>query len=340
MRLVDVLVAAVILLLALCFILPAMQQPIDRSYRLRCQNNLREMAFACHNCNDTFGSMPPYRAGAENGVPKSSYFGGRNEGTLFYFLLPFVEHNSLYQAGTIAGSEPRAYSAFATMKKLPEKPYSEAYEGTGTVSRPPKPPFVGQAEVSTFTCWMDPAHLRDGPRPALPWGACSFACNYLVFGNQTPGEGGKPPLENPDGFDPKAKPAVRAPNALPRLVDSFPDGTGNTLLFTEKLSTCQWFQAGSTTVAQPGGNLWAWPGDNASFAPAFAMESPWNDGTRFQLRPEPGECNVAYPSANHSSLTVAFADTSGRLLSANISAATWTALCTPKGGEALNLDDF
>jgi hypothetical protein len=178
-----------------------------------------------------------------------------------------------------------------------------------------------------------------GVQPVAKWGACSYACNYLVFGNPKATKDSTPSIDNPNGYDPEAKPPHVAPGALPKLKSSFPDGIAYTLLFVEKYSVCNWFQAGSTTAAQPGGNLWAWPGDNASYAPAFAMESPWNQEMPFQVRPRPEDCNAAYPSTGHDgSMSVAMADSSGRTISPSISLATWVALCTPNAGDNVGED--
>jgi prepilin-type processing-associated H-X9-DG protein len=170
-------------------------------------------------------------------------------------------------------------------------------------------------------------------------GACSYACNYLVFGNHDATTKTKPPLDNPDNYDPAARPPNVAPAYLPKVSSSFGDGLANTILFAEKLSICNWFMGGSTAVAQPGGNLWGPGGDSAQYAPAFAMESPWNDGTRFQVNPSAAECNAAYASTGHSKgMQVAMADGSARIMSPGISADLFKALCTPNGGEQIGPD--
>jgi hypothetical protein len=180
----------------------------------------------------------------------------------------------------------------------------------------------------------------DGVQRPTGLGGCSYACNYLVFGNPKATRDSDPPIGNPNGYDPGAKPPHVAPAALPRAQQSFPDGLAYTILFAEKYSVCNWYMGGSTTVPQPGGNLWAPGGDNAQYAPAFAMESPWDDGTRFQVRPRPGECNAAYPSTGHRAMVVAMADASARVISPSISAITWHALCTPNGGDGTHPGDF
>jgi type II secretory pathway pseudopilin PulG len=314
----------------------------------RCLNNMRQIALACHNCNDALGSMPPFQAGDGRGLPKDNIFAKPgNKGSVLYFVLPFVESNCFYYCGSIPKANGTVYSVNATYASSPP-PWTASdqfkyekmpFQPTGVATDPPTPPFVGQFSIMPYHCPADPTMSPSGVQPVANWGACSYACNYLVFGNPKATKDSAPSIDNPDGYDPKATPPHVAPAALSRLPGSFPDGVAYTLLFAEKYSVCNWFQAGSTTMAQPGGNLWAWPGDNASYAPAFAMESPWNQGPAFQVRPDTDDCNAAFPSTGHDgSMSVAMADCSCRTISPAISHGTWVALCTPNAGDQVGED--
>jgi hypothetical protein len=346
-RLADLLVLLAIGAILCAFFVPAVQSVRAQSARVNCTDNLRRIALACHNCNDALGSMPPYQVGENRGLPKNNYYNRPgNRGTAFFFLLPFVEEASAYNAGSYyVGPSPTggpfqnvAYSVYATYS--PKGPgHGPGPKGLSLVKDPPRSPFVGQMPIQVYQCPWDPTLGPHGVQQVTGWGSCSYACNYLVFGNPKAVKEGKPALDNPDGYDPKANPPHIVPAALPKIGSSFPDGTSNTLLFAEKYSVCNWYMAGSATEPKSGGNLWAWPGENASYGPAFAMESPWNDGTRFQLRPKDSDCNVAYPSSGHQdAMAVAMADASVRAIRRSVSQTTWLALCTPNGGDTLGND--
>jgi prepilin-type N-terminal cleavage/methylation domain-containing protein len=362
--LVELLVVIAIIGILIALLLPAVQKVREAAARIKCTNNIRQIALGCHNCNDALGSMPPYHA--QFGVPASSYFGHQgNNGSWAYFLLPFVEQQALFNSGAFNGSlaspsfSGNAYDVNVT---LPTPNQTFLYPAT-------LPPTVGvsgftaQSQVKTYQCPSDPTLTSKGTQNVIyaqagwtttqPYGSCSYACNFLVFGNPFPTPINStnglylPSIGNPDGFQPASwvgyvagsPPPTHAASSIPKVGSSFKDGTSNTLLFSEKFSVCNWFIAGTTTIGQPGGNLWAPGGDTAQYAPAFAMESPWADGTRFQINPNSTVCSVAYPSTGHTgSVVCAMADASARTIGQSVSQTTFQALCTPNGGEILGND--
>ena len=214
---------------------------------------------------------------------------------------------------------------------------------------PPTPPFVAQQPIKIYQCPSDPtltgdgtqtvagnytpASIHHGADQSYVYGSCSYACNYLVFGNIDAAKNIFS-ADNPDGFDLHGSPGG-VPGKTAVIPVSFPDGTSNTLLFAEKYSSCQWFEGHESATPFPGwqsvvgrgpafaagdGRLRSAPirRQYRAVAPAFAMETPWNNGTTFQMSPTASECDVAYPQTAHTGgMVVGLADASVRLSGAD-----------------------
>jgi hypothetical protein len=147
--------------------------------------------------------------------------------------------------------------------------------------------------VKTFLCPED----RSGPPSQVfrEWLAVdNYAGNWLAFGT-----GGR------------------------RFPASFPDGTSNTIVFTERYQLCR---------GQP--CAWGYPG-LYYWSPMFAR---YSEG-KFQTQPAANQCNPALPQSPHrGGIQVAMGDGSARLINQAISVQTWWYACTPNGGEILGSD--
>jgi prepilin-type N-terminal cleavage/methylation domain-containing protein/prepilin-type processing-associated H-X9-DG protein len=81
--LIELLVVIAIIAVLVGLLLPAVQKVREAANRLKCQNNLKQLALACQMYNDANGALPQGTAGAR--------------GSWIFFTLPFMEQQDLYR---------------------------------------------------------------------------------------------------------------------------------------------------------------------------------------------------------------------------------------------------
>jgi prepilin-type N-terminal cleavage/methylation domain-containing protein len=95
--LIELLVVIAIIAILIGLLLPAVQKVREAAARSQSQNNLKQMNLAVTNYSDTFTQTMPPGYGYVNGGWESAT---GTEATLFFYILPFMEQQNLYNLGT------------------------------------------------------------------------------------------------------------------------------------------------------------------------------------------------------------------------------------------------
>jgi len=315
--LIELLVVIAIIAILIGLLLPAVQKIREAANRMKCSNNLKQCSLACHNYQDTNNKLPDLYFESLAGEPVQA------RGTAFFFLLPFIEQDNIWNQSTVGPYLPGVNDFIA---RVPQ--------GDGTIWAPAARP------IKAYLCPSDPTGADNGLWPIWGdgtdrgnWAFGNYGANYQVFG--TPDVGN-------DSYR-----SERTSLTLGTITD----GTSNTIFFAEKFRTC--YGDGTTGYA----SLWGHGAWNVPYQATFAYGS--SDGltgytnnsglvgvvgpdSKFQTIPPrrfSPDCNPMITQALHGSvILVGMGDGSVRTVSAGVSGQTWWWATTPNGGEVLGSD--
>ncbi|MFO0956566.1 MAG: DUF1559 domain-containing protein [Isosphaeraceae bacterium] len=93
--LIELLVVIAIIGVLIALLLPAVQQAREAARRIQCTNNLKQLALACHNYNESMGSFPA-NLYLHPAYATASYTW--NNASWLVFLLPQMEQSALYNS--------------------------------------------------------------------------------------------------------------------------------------------------------------------------------------------------------------------------------------------------
>jgi prepilin-type N-terminal cleavage/methylation domain-containing protein len=344
--LIELLVVIAIIAVLIGLLLPAVQKVREAAQRLKCQNNLKQIALASHNAHDANGRFPP----------QAGTYGGAYYAPLFFHLLPYVEQDSLWRTANWADVSAPVGGEFAKPNAAYIINLGAIWPVWGSVPGPGAGMFTRQSRVPYYQCPTDPSlyPYDDSVVPASrardwQYGDASYAGNFLAFGG----------WKNKD-ITPSSSNYEKVWDNKSTLAASFPDGSSNTVLFAEKYAGCD-------SVSSPGGNWWmrgifhpsqggspstsaaqdSFPGDRLSavFGGGISRDGALLQGvqSKFQVRPklpftpvaQGGECDRRLASTSHQAMQLAMTDGSVRSVDGSVDPALWWAALTPESGDQL-----
>ena len=114
--LVELLVVIAIIGVLIALLLPAVQAARESARRMKCLNQLKQMALAVHNFEDTFKHLPTHgNAGTVtlvNGTPAGATSLPFQNAGVFFQILPYLEQTNVYQLGITNDIEARPIATY------------------------------------------------------------------------------------------------------------------------------------------------------------------------------------------------------------------------------------
>lgn len=202
--LVELLVVIAIIGILVGLLLPAVQQAREAARRMSCQNNLKQLALGVHNFESARKSFPVGYTQDRIPAPSGAFQGH----SLFYFVLPFIEQQSLY-------------ASMDALVPLNNRAFTKNDGKAGT-------------PVPTFLCPSDAL-------PAEPLGFPDAAPTQFYGGTSYRGNGGSRPIfatsSTNDGVfmctGTAARKAASAQTGMAVRFADITDGTTNTIMMGE-----------------------------------------------------------------------------------------------------------
>jgi prepilin-type N-terminal cleavage/methylation domain-containing protein len=221
-------------------------------------------------------------------------------------LLPYIEQDNAYRYASAVGN-PWSWDA-----AMPGTP-------SGTVR---------SYTVKTYQCPSDPS-MSNGfsAFQVNNWGGSSYAGNWLLLGTSLI-------YEPTSGY-------YHCNSQY--TIGTIPDGTSNTVLFSERYAAC----AGKAGGGGQRGNLWSWPGGNVNWDAGDWGVTIANQrlGGNWNQPPLTGisnynstNCDTTRPTSMHSVCNTLLADGSIRGVSRAVSQPTWQMAIDPIDGLVLGSD--
>jgi prepilin-type N-terminal cleavage/methylation domain-containing protein/prepilin-type processing-associated H-X9-DG protein len=295
--LIELLVVIAIIAILIGLLLPAVQKVREAAARVQCQNNLKQISLGTVNMADTNQGKLPGSIGL---YPNSFQAPNNGDGGVFFFLLPYIEQQNLYNlslfptgdngGGNRNGNNPTYTEWTPAVKSSLIKTYSCPSDYTMTPSKTARASYGVNGNVFREGYWAKntlryPASLTDGTSNTIFFTEKLADC---YIGNY------------PDNYWPDWGPIISSPDedlpfTGPPYNTTFPPGPQ----ITPRVTTC--------------------PSNNNN--------------------PPCANCNGAVASSPHTAgINVGMADGSVHFTAQGISTTTWWYALTPNMGDILGPD--
>jgi prepilin-type N-terminal cleavage/methylation domain-containing protein len=160
--LVELLVVVAIIVVLIALLLPAVQKAREAACRAECENNLKQILTGLHNYHSTYGQFPSVYRDDVTFPPSTK---GRDRGSLFFFLLPYIEQDNVFQLS----------------------PNADVYNPDVTDVPAVSDRACASMTIKTYLCPTDPSNAPR--RPWNTWSVGNYACNQEVFGRRSDSPG-------------------------------------------------------------------------------------------------------------------------------------------------------
>lgn len=306
--LIELLVVIAIIAILIGLLLPAVQKVREAANRMQCQNNIKQLALACHNYINDWGQFP-YAQNASGDTARASWLA---------MLFPYIEQPSL-----IVPYNPNAYSV--------------GFKNNAVSESVPIKGFICPSDGSTIT--TDGGYgLTNYLAITAPGTDQRDANNLNIQGVFVYG------YHYPPGTSTSAAQAagIKPPKTAGTNIASVTDGTSNTIIIGERPPDAvndwgAWGYAETDShLGIANNNLFAFSSDEQGSPCPVGPQYP-----QTTYKPKRSQCDDNHFWSKHSGgMNVGFADGSVRFLPWNTTTTVWLQLATKSGGENVTIPTF